>query len=197
MKIAIYSGSFNPLHIGHKAIMEYLAKKFDAVYLVVSPKNPLKESADSSTARERFDAAAAAIARHPELQDKVYADDIELDMPSPQYTINTLDALKRREPDNDFTLVTGADQLADIRRWKDYRRILTEYGIAVYPRTGFNLKEIRDGLMEECADDIAGKTEGNSSAYNIRLIDAPMVDISSTQLRNAIAAGEDVSAYLM
>lgn len=191
MKIAVYSGSFNPLHIGHQAIMEYLTESmgFDMVYLIVSPKNPIKSTVSAETGRERYEAAVAAVERHPEL--KVKVDDIELDMPAPQYTIKTLDALAAREPDNTFTFVLGADNLADIRRWRDYGRILADYGVVVYPRKGFDMKQIKETLMQECLG-MQGKQ------YRISLMeDAPIVDISSTELRAAFAAGIDASAYLM
>ena len=106
-------------------------------------------------------------------------------MPEPHYTIRTLDALNLREPDNSFTLIMGADNLADIRRWKDYRRILKEYGVAVYPREGHDLDEVKADLLQE------------DSSYRIRLLNAPMIDISSTKIRNGIAAGMDMSRYLM
>lgn len=191
MKIAVYSGSFNPLHIGHQAIMEYLTESmgFDMVYLIVSPKNPIKLTVSAETGRERYEAAVAAVERHPEL--KVKVDDIELDMPAPQYTIKTLDALAAREPNNTFTFVLGADNLADIRRWRDYGRILADYGVVVYPRKGFDMKQIKETLMQECIG-MQGKQ------YRICLMeDAPIVDISSTELRAAFAAGIDASAYLM
>ena len=191
MKIAVYSGSFNPLHIGHQAIMEYLTESmgFDMVYLIVSPKNPIKLTVSAETGRERYEAAVAAVERHPEL--KVKVDDIELDMPAPQYTIKTLDALAAREPDNTFTFVLGADNLADIRRWRDYGRILADYGVVVYPRKGFDMKQIKETLMQECIG-MQGKQ------YRICLMeDAPIVNISSTELRAAFAAGIDASAYLM
>lgn len=191
MKIAVYSGSFNPLHIGHQAIMEYLTESmgFDMIYLIVSPKNPIKLTVSAETGRERYEAAVAAVERHPEL--KVKVDDIELDMPAPQYTIKTLDALAAREPDNTFTFVLGADNLADIRRWRDYGRILADYGVVVYPRKGFDMKQIKETLMQECIG-MQGKQ------YRICLMeDAPIVDISSTELRAAFAAGIDASAYLM
>ena len=93
MNIAVYSGSFNPLHIGHLAIMRYLTEEagFDCVYLIVSPKNPLKDGISSATGRDRYEAAKAAVARYEGL--KVKTDDIELSMPEPHYTIRTLDAL--------------------------------------------------------------------------------------------------------
>ncbi|MBQ3613813.1 MAG: nicotinate (nicotinamide) nucleotide adenylyltransferase [Bacteroidales bacterium] len=185
MNIAVYSGSFNPLHIGHLAIMKHMTDEagYDYVYLVVSPKNPLKDGISSDSGRKRYEAAVEAVCRHPEL--KVWVDDIELEMTEPHYTIRTLDALQEREPENSFTLVMGADNLADIRRWKDYRRILKDYGVAVFPRNGFELKTVKAGLIDE------------DSEYRIRLLEAEMVDISSTIIRNAIASGEDASGWLM
>ena len=208
----MYSGSFNPLHTGHKAIMEYLTveKEYDWVYLVVSPKNPLKEGIKASSGQERYRKAVEAVKRHPQLH--VWVDDIELKMPPPHYTIKTLDALKQREPMNDFTLVMGADNLDDIHRWRDFPRILAEYGVAVYPRKGYDLGRIKEKLIEECAkfpppyvlDWSEQPSEGMLSledslrgGYNIDIIDAPIVDISSTEIRAGLAAGRDMSAWLM
>ena len=202
MNIAVYSGSFNPLHIGHLAIIRYMIEVagFDMVYLIVSPKNPLKDSISSDSGTARYNAAIEAVNRHfadkaaleiwndqtvASHTTKVHVDDIELTMPEPHYSISTLDALRSREPDNSFTFVMGADNLADIRRWKDYTRILTEFGVAVYPRTSFDLETIRQDLLNE------------NPAYKIQIINAPMVDISSTQIRLAQSRGEDVSHLLM
>ena len=248
MNIAVYSGSFNPLHIGHLAIIRHMIEVagFDMVYLIVSPKNPLKDGISSDSGRERYKAAVEAVERrfpHSGLsasgrndskaveaecvddmpppargrerfskrscgplqraategkagvigasastaasEARVKVDDIELNMPEPHYTIRTLDALKEREPDNRFTLVMGADNLADIRRWRDYARILKEYSVAVFPREGHDLTEIKQDLLKE------------DPAYNIQILDAEMVDISSTQIREAIASGEDISHCLM
>ena len=185
MKIAVYSGSFNPLHIGHLAIIRHMTDEagFDHVYLIVSPKNPLKDGISSDSGRERYEAAVQAVARHPELN--VTVDDIELDMPEPHYTIRTLDALKQREPQNSFTLIMGADNLADIRRWRDYSRILKEYGVAVFPRKGFDLPAIKAVLTDE------------DPTFRITLLEAETVDISSTTIREAIASGQDASSWLM
>ena len=185
MKIAVYSGSFNPLHIGHQAILEYLTREreFDWVYLVVSPQNPLKEAAYALSGRERYEAAVAAVKRHPEI--RVWVDDIELGMEPPQYTIRTLDALRRREPENEFTLVIGADNLESFPRWRDYGRILREYGVAVFPRKGFHRGHLKARLMRE------------DPAYRIELLQAPRIDISSTDIRDGIAAGRDMSHWLM
>ena len=214
MHIAVYSGSFDPLHIGHQAIMEYLTnvREFDWVYLVISPQNPLKDPSKALNARERYRAAIDAVRRHPEL--RVWVDDIELEMDPPHYTIKTLDALKRREPENDFTLVIGADNLGGIHKWRDFPRILSEYGVAVYPRTGFDLERLRADLHEECRhfpapayvldnaethvlDGTMSLEEDWRNLYNIRIIDAPIVDVSSTMIREGQARGEDMSKYLM
>ena len=211
--IAVYSGSFNPLHIGHLAIIRHMIEVagFDMVYLIVSPKNPLKDGISSDSGRERYMAAVEAVERRflrsglsasgrndnkeshsasgrndsKAVEAKVKVDDIELNMPEPHYTIRTLDALKEREPDNRFTLVMGADNLADIRRWRDYARILKEFGVAVFPREGHDLTEIKQDLLKE------------DPAYKIQILDAEMVDISSTQIRESIARGEDISHCLM
>ena len=210
MRIAVYSGSFNPLHIGHLAIMEYLTSNsgFDMIYLIVSPKNPLKQGISADTGWARYHAARRAVKRHPELQ--VWVDDIELMMPPPQYTIRTLDALRQREPKNEFTLVIGADNLENIHRWRDFQRILCEYGVAVYPRKGFDIGALKKQLQEES---LAGSSahvldyqnhngmnnlnDHLRSAYKIDLLDAPLVEISSTEIREGFSEGKDMSEWLM
>ncbi|MCQ2169925.1 MAG: adenylyltransferase/cytidyltransferase family protein, partial [Bacteroidales bacterium] len=118
MRIAVYSGSFDPLHKGHQAIMEFLTsdREFDWVYLVVSPQSPFKSELNNLTALDRYNAAVDAVCRHSELH--VWVDDIELHMDPPHYTCRTLDALHQREPENDFTLIIGADNLESFRRWQ-------------------------------------------------------------------------------
>ena len=235
MNVAVYSGSFNPLHIGHLAIIKHMIEEagFDMVYLIVSPKNPLKDGISATTGKDRYLAAIEAVNRHfvnkawetecgddmpppargrerfskrscgPlqraatngkagvigaaafQARSKVKVDDIELNMPEPHYTVRTLRALKEREPDNAFTFVMGADNLADIRRWREYAAILKEFGVVVFPRTGHDLTKIKQDLLNE------------DPAYRIQILDAQMVDISSTQIRNAIANGDDISNFLM
>lgn len=185
MNIAVYSGSFNPLHKGHEAILRFLTREagFDGVYLVVTPLNPFKQSHSLPTGQARFDAALEAIARHPDLNVKV--DDIELRMLPPQYTIRTLDALKAREPENDFTLVIGADNLANFQGWRYHERILLEYGVVVFPRKGYHRGHLKARLLRE------------NPNYQIRLLKAPLVTISSTEIREAMATGKDMSHWLM
>ena len=189
MNVAVYSGSFNPLHIGHLAIIRHLIEVagFDMVYLIVSPKNPLKGGISSETGKDRYNAAIEAVNRHfsNDTEGKVFVDDIELNMPEPHYTIRTLRALQEREPQNKFTLVMGADNLADIRRWREYEDILKEFGAAVFPRRGTDLDVVKSDLLNE------------NPAYRITLLDAEMVDISSTIIREASASGQDISSWLM
>ncbi|HBH21078.1 MAG TPA: nicotinate (nicotinamide) nucleotide adenylyltransferase [Rikenellaceae bacterium] len=212
MRIAVYSGSFDPLHIGHMAIMEYLTSehKFDWVYLVISPQNPFKAPGKALNAQERYEAAIAAVRRHPNLH--VWVDNIELTMPAPHYTIRTLDALKKREPGNEFTLVMGADNLDSIRHWRNAPKLLSEYGVIVYPRKGYDLPYIRQTLLDECRQFPVPETldaslthsqpgtvslEELDRMYNISIIDAPIVDISSTEIREKQSKGIDMSQYLM
>ena len=201
IKAAVYSGSFNPLHIGHLAIKKYLVGEggFDKLHLIVSPKNPLKDGISSASGPERYKAAVEAVNRHfppqPEVArfgisatsgwHSVIVDDIELNMPEPHYTIRTLDALKEREPETSFTFVLGSDNLADIRRWRDYTRILLEFGVVVYPRTGYDTEAVKQDLLKENPD------------YKIEIIDAELVNISSSEIREKKASGQDVSGWLM
>lgn len=185
MRIAVYSGSFDPLHIGHQAIMEYLTNDsgFDWVYLVISPQNPFKDPEKALSAEKRYRDAIAAARRHPELH--VWVDNIELDMEPPHYTIRTLDALRVREPENSFTLVIGADNLQNFMNWRDAARILTEYGVVVYPRKGYDPEQIREDILDQIPQ------------AKIEILNSPLVDISSTFIREGIAAGEDMSDWLM
>ena len=185
MNVAVYSGSFNPLHKGHEAIIRFLTEEagFDVVYLVVTPQNPFKSAHSRPTGRERFEAAAEAVKRHPDLKVKVL--DTELNMPAPQYTVNTLDLLKSNEPQNDFTLVIGADNLESFSGWRFHERILLEYGVVVFPRKGYHRGYAKARLLRE------------NPAYRITLLEAPLVTISSTEIREGTAKGLDMSGWLM
>ena len=156
---------------------------FDWVYLIVSPQNPFKSAENNLTARDRYKAAVEAVRRHPEL--RVWVDDIELGMEPPHYTIRTLDALREREPECDFTLIIGADNLVRFGNWKNHERILLEYGVAVFPREGFDM------------DFYIGKLKEENPDYRIRTVEAPLVTISSTEIRDGLAAGRDMSDWLM
>lgn len=176
MRVAVYPGTFNPIHHGHLAVVRgMLEAGFDCVYLVVSAQNPFKDPASALTARERYEAACEALSRYPELN--VRADDIELGMEPPSYTIRTLDALAAREPGNSFTLAMGADNMAGFLHWREWERILTDFGIAVYPRGEVDMAAVLQNFPEA----LRGR---------VMLLDAPRVDISSTEIREAKSRNE-------
>ena len=183
MTIAVYSGSFNPLHKGHEAILRRLGRDYGKVLLVVTPQNPFKDPERADDAPQRVRAAREALRRHPDINAQV--SDIELRMSPPQYTIRTLDALREEMPGNDFTLVVGADCLEGFPRWKDYGRILREYGIAVFPRKGYHRGHLRNRLLKE------------DPSYKIELLKAPLVTVSSTMIREGLAQGKDMTKWLM
>lgn len=184
MQIAVYSGSFDPLHIGHLSILKCLNAQFDKVILVISPQNPFKGVEKAESAKARFEAAEAAVGRHPELT-KVECSNIELGLGLPSYTHRTLLALQQLYPEDKITLVIGADNLTKFREWKNYDRILLDFGVRVYPRKGFDAPALIDDLKSENAN------------YVLRPVDMPLVEISSSRIREGIAQGEDMSAWLM
>lgn len=185
-KIAVYSGSFDPLHIGHKAILEEISKNFDWVYLMVTPQNPLKDR-KSSDVNERINNAHNALLRNELLN--VTVSSIEREMLPPYYTIRTLDELKKRTPINDIVLIIGADNLQNIREWKDYKRILLEYGVLVFPRGDFGIEKLNE-LKEELLKE--------NSEYMIEINNTLIPNVSSTEIRNALEKGDsEVNKLLM
>ena len=184
--IAVYSGSFDPLHIGHQAILEEISKEYDWVYLIVTPQNPLKEK-KSSNLNDRIDKAYAALSRHEILN--VTVSDIEKNMEPPYYTVRTLDELKKTMPHNNITLVIGADNLQNIKEWKDYQDLLTKYGVLVFPRGGFGVSEL-ENLKKELLIE--------NPQYKIEINKTIIPTISSTEIRKMIEKGDgDVKKLLM
>ena len=172
MKIGLLFGSFNPIHIGHVAIAKYMADKTDLeqVWMIVSPQNPLKEKKSLANGKKRLAQAKKAIGRNP----KIKVSDVELKLPQPSYTINTLEVLKKQYPEHKFVLIIGSDNLNLFLKWKDYKKILSGYKIYVYPRSA------SDG----------GKLKSHK---NVKFFDAPQLDVSSTFIREAIKKGKDIS----
>lgn len=202
MNVAVYSGSFNPLHIGHLAIMKHLIHEagYDMVYLIVSPMNPFKQGMQMVSGEKRYKAAVEAVLRHKEelsvmnpetgeMELRVKVDDIELSMPAPHYTIKTLNSLKEREPHNNFKLVMGADNLASIRKWKSYIDIISKFGIIVFPRDDFDIESIKNELLQE------GKAQ--NQIYIIDLMKFEKVDVSSSFIRSLKSEENKSSIYLM
>ena len=182
MKIGLFFGSFNPIHIGHLAIADYMYRHggLDQIWLVVSPHNPLKEKKYLADARKRLLGVKKAIGRNS----KIKVSDIEFRLPQPSYTINTLDALKKKHPRNKFTLIIGSDNLNLFHKWKDYRKILNSYKIYVYPRILPLNKGGKRGLS------MLLKYPG------IKLFNAPLLNISSTFIREQVRKGENVKNFL-
>lgn len=172
--IGILGGSFNPVHIGHMMLASYLTQwgYVDSVWLTLSPLNPLKDADSLLPDTKRLHMLTIA-AKGAEAIDIC---DIELSMPKPSFTINTLDLLAERNPDKRFKLIIGSDNWQIFDRWRDWQRILDEYGVMVYLRPGYPVEK--------------------RSVDGLEVVDAPMVHVSSTFIRNAIEKGRDMSYFL-
>jgi len=178
MKIGLFFGSFNPPHVGHTAIAEYMLHEMqaDAIWMVVSPHNPFKESSDLLSESKRLELVETAL----QGDEQIVASDVEFDLPRPSYTIDTMQALANQYPEHDFFLIMGSDNILGITGWKAYRSLIDSYDIAVYPRPGYE-------VSAELLDELDGR---------IIMTKAPSLDISSTYIRKRIAAGESTRYFL-
>ncbi|UYZ58876.1 nicotinate (nicotinamide) nucleotide adenylyltransferase [Hymenobacter latericus] len=169
-RVGLLFGSFNPIHIGHLILANYMATQtdLDAVWLVVSPQSPFKVGEELLPEQERLALVNLAIAGNPQLQ----ASDVEFGMPRPSYTIDTLDELRARHPGTQFVLLMGGDNLPGLPRWKAAERLLSEVDIYVYPRPGADLPA--------------------ELPANVRLVPAPLLDISATFIRATVRAGKSI-----
>ena len=184
-EIAVYSGSFNPLHIGHKAIIDVLSKKYNWVYLVVTPQNPLKDTIIVSP-EERVKNAENALLKNEYFN--VVVNNIESEMMPPFYTVNTLRELKRKNPINNFTLAIGADNLTNIKEWFMYQEILLDFGVIVFPRGTEDVE-----YLEKLKRDLLNE----NPEYKITIEHTITPNISSTEIRNAVKNGLNVDNLLM
>lgn len=176
MNITIYSGSFNPIHLGHEALALFLVenKIADEVWLVVTPSNPLKNSSDMINHSLRFDMVKlVSDGRHD-----IKPSDIEFNMPVPSYTVDTLRKLSLLYPQHQFSLLIGSDNATVFDQWRNYEEILENYQVLVYPRLGDNLSSISQRFPK------------------LEFIPAPYLNISSTEIREKIRNEEDCSAIL-
>lgn len=172
--IGVLGGSFNPVHIGHLMLASYLVQwgYVDSVWLTLSPRNPFKaDSAELIPDVKRLAMLAMAIKGAPGLD----VCDIELSLPTPSYTINTLETLSSLHPEKRFKLIIGSDNWAKFDKWREAQKILDNYGVIVYPRPGYPVDLHADGMD---------------------LVQAPTVNISSTFIRKAIAKGKNVDFFL-
>ncbi|RWY49259.1 nicotinate (nicotinamide) nucleotide adenylyltransferase [Mucilaginibacter gilvus] len=175
MKIGLLFGSFNPIHIGHLIIANYMANHtaLDKVWLVVSPQNPLKKYGDLINTYDRLEMAKLAT----DNATNIAVSDVELKLPQPSYTIDTLAHLKEKYPEHEFALIMGSDNLATLHKWKNYRLILRDYRIFVYPRPGHENAEF-------------------ASHPSVTITMTPQMELSATFIRKSIAEKKNVQYFV-
>lgn len=173
--IGLFFGSFNPIHIGHLAIANYIVEysDIDQLWFIISPHNPLKNKVDLASEIHRKMMAEIAIDNDTRFK----ISDIEFDLPKPSYTTKTLSELKSKYPNKKFSIIMGEDNLATLHLWKDYEKIVSNHKIFCYPR--------------------AEKTEyAPLKNANIQLVDAPLLNISSTIIRDALKDNKNVKFFI-
>ena len=171
MKIGLFFGSFNPIHTGHLIIANLMAEsgELNKVWLVVSPQNPLKPAKGLLHEFDRYDMVRAAIHDNYKLE----VSDIEFHLPKPSYTIHTLVHLREKHPDKQFSVIMGEDNLESFQKGKNHEIILRDYGLYVYPRPRTQPSALKDHP-------------------NVKMVDAPLLDISATFIRNCVKKGRSV-----
>ena len=174
-RVALFFGSFNPIHIGHLALGNYVAEfgGVDEVRFVVSPHNPLKERGGLMDDEFRLEMVRRAIEGYP----KFGVSDVEFRLPKPSYTYDTLTFMSQEEPDVKFVLIMGGDNLDLFRKWRNYDKIMEQYEVLVYPRPDSS---------NEVPDDYK----------NVSVIDAPLIEVSSTFIRESLRDGKDVRFFM-
>lgn len=177
MKIGLYFGSFNPIHIGHLIIANQLVENsdLDQIWFVVTPHNPFKKKSTLLDNHQRLEMVYLATKDY----DKLKESNIEFNLPQPNYTINTLTYLQEKYENHEFSLIMGEDNLKSFHKWKNYEVILENHNIYVYPR-------ISEGKID---------TQFNNHK-KIHRVDAPIMEISSTMIRKAIKQGKNVVPLL-
>lgn len=176
MRTGLFFGSFNPIHVGHLIIANYMATQTDLreVWMVVSPHNPLKHKQSLARDYDRLHLVQIAVAENPLLK----ASDIEFSLPKPSYTIDTLIYLKEKYPNRDFVLIMGSDNLATLEKWKNYDILLRDYALYVYLRPGFDPGPLASHPAVRLFDDV------------------PLMLLSSSYIRECLRQGKSVK-YLV
>lgn len=174
-RVGIYSGSFNPIHHGHVMLANYLVEfsDLDELWFVVSPQNPLKQKAELLDDAERLKMVQLAVGDDPRFR----VSDVEMHLPRPSYTINTLTALSEQYPDCQFVFICGMDSLQNLPRWYHYQRILDNYELLVFPREGY---------------------DGGELAHHpsVTVLKTPILEISSTFIRRCVKEGRHVRHFM-
>jgi nicotinate-nucleotide adenylyltransferase len=180
MKIGLYFGTYNPIHVGHLIIANYMANnnELDQVWLVVTPHNPLKEKSTLLADLHRLSLVKEAIEDNPKLR----VSDIEFNLSKPSFTVNTLAHLQEKYPEHEFALIMGEDNLRTIHKWFNHEIILKNHLIYVYPRIQF---ESENQLTENISDI-------HNHPHVIFCKNAPVMNVSSTYIREGIKNGKDV-----
>ena len=187
MKIGLYFGTFNPIHVGHLIIANHMAEHagLDQVWMVVTPHNPLKKKSTLLDDYHRLQMVHLATEDFP----KIKPSDIEFKLSQPNYTVNTLVHLQEKYPNYEFSLIMGEDNLKSLHKWKNYEAILANYDIYVYPRVE-DKGQIGETISSQ-AKNLAFKNPAK-----VYMIDAPVVEISSTFIRGNIKNGKNVQPLL-
>lgn len=177
MKIGLYFGTFNPIHVGHLIIANHLAEHSDLeqIWMVITPHNPLKQKNTLLDDYQRLHLVRLATEDYP----KIKPSDIEFKLPQPNYTVNTLAHLMEKYPQHEFSLIMGEDNLKSFHKWKNYDYILQHHDIYIYPR------------ISEEAENLEFKNHPR-----IHIIDAPIVEISSTFIRESIKSKKNIRPLL-
>jgi len=177
MKIGLFFGSYNPIHVGHLIIANHMVEysDLDEVWLVVTPHNPFKKKSSLLEDHHRFQLVMRATEDYPKLKPS----NIEFDLPQPNYTINTLVHLEEKYPQHHFNLIMGLDNLNSFTKWKNYEKILDEHDLYVYPRISKDVSS---------SDLLTNKS--------VHIIEAPIVEISSTFIRSAIKDKKNIRALM-
>lgn len=176
-KIGLFFGTFNPIHVGHLCIANYIAEysDLDQVWFVVTPQSPFKKKSSLLDNNHRYQMVLRVVEDYP----KLTASDIEFNLSQPNYTVNTLAYLEEKYPEREFALIMGEDNLRNFHKWKNYEVILERYDLYVYPRIG------------------SGEINPEFSDHpRIKRVEAPIMELSSTFIRKAVKEGKNVKPMM-